>query len=102
MKQLVIVTHTRFQQAILDELQSLKFISGYTITHVEGHGTEYENDPFASAREKSLGYTNRLKLDIVLDPEDIDSLIETLRKKIKDIKDHGVYWTTPVEAAGRL
>lgn len=102
MKNLTIITHTDAQQKLADQLRTLEQISGYTFIHVEGHGLETENDPFFAAREKTVGYTSRVRVDIVLEDADVEVVLATLRDKAKGITGQGVYWISPVEQSGRL
>ena len=102
MKCLTLIFHTDVQQDVTDELHNLKQVSGFTFSHVEGHGIETESDGYLSARDKSVGYTTRVRLDILVDEDDLDSVLASLRKTIPDVKDQGIYWVTAVEQNGRL
>jgi len=102
MKHLTLIIHTNEQQDLADQLRTLKPISGFTFSHAEGHGVQVESDPFLSARDKVVGYTPRVRVDILLEDSDIGSVLDTLRNTTYGIKDHGIYWVTPVEQSGRL
>jgi len=102
MKQLTLIIHTDAQQDLTDQLRSLEQVSGFTFSRVEGHGLEMENDPFLSARDKVVGYTPRIRLDILLQDTDVDSVLEALRSSSSYVEGHGIYWVTPVERNGRL
>ncbi|NOX76645.1 MAG: DUF3240 domain-containing protein, partial [Gammaproteobacteria bacterium] len=71
-------------------------------SHVEGHGVQAENDPFLSARDKVVGYTPRVRVEILLQDGDVDSLLDTLRSTRQGIAEHGIYWVTAVEQSGCL
>ena len=102
MKQLSLITHTDAQQDLTDQLRILEQISGFTFSHVEGHGIEVEPDPFLSARDKVVGYMPRIRLDILLQEEAIDSVLEALRNSSSYFEGHGIYWVTAVERNGYL
>ena len=102
MKQLTLIIHTDAQQELTAQLRNLKPISGFTFSHVEGHGVEAEDDAFLSARDKVVGYTPRIRLDILLEENDIDLVLQTLRSASTGIVGQGVYWVTAVEQSGRL
>lgn len=102
MKHLTLIIHTNVQQDLADHLRSMEQVSGFTFCHVEGHGVQAESDPFLSARDKVVGYTPRVRVDILLEEKDVDSVLEALRNTTHGIKDQGIYWVTAVEQNGRL
>ncbi len=102
MKHLTLIIHTNVQQDLADQLRGMDQISGFTFCAVEGHGVQVENDPFLSARDKVVGYTPRIRVDILLEEKDVDSVLETLRSSIHGLEGEGIYWLTAVEQNGRL
>ena len=103
MKHLTLIIRTSVQQDLADQLRSLEQVSGFTFSHAEGHGIQVESDPFLSARDKVVGYTPRVRVDIVLQKRDLDIVLNTLR----DTSNNGVmkgayYWVSPVEQEGHL
>ena len=102
MKHLTLIVHTNVQQDLADQLRSLKQILGFTFSHVEGHGAQSESDPFLSARDKVVGYTPHIQVDILLEDTDVDAVLGALRNSTYGVKGHGVYWVTAVEQNGRL
>lgn len=102
MKHLTLIVHTDIQQELTQELRALKVISGFTLSPVEGHGMEVEDDPFLSARDKVVGSTPRIRADILVELENIELLLSHLRQSIQDIDGNGIYWITDVEQSGRL
>ena len=102
MKHLTLIIHTNVQQDMADQLRSLEQISGFTFSHAEGHGVEVESDPFLSARDKVVGYTPRIRVDILLEDGDLDLVLESLRKTTYGVEGQGIYWVTAVEQSGHL
>lgn len=102
MKHLTLIINTSIQQDTADQLRSKEQVLGFTFSHVEGHGAQVENDPFLSARDKVVGYTPRIRVDILLQDSDVGTVLEFLRRSINGIKDQGIYWVTAVEQNGRL
>jgi len=102
MKLLTLIIHTNVQQELADQLRNMETVSGFTFSHVEGHGVQVEDDPFLSARDKVVGYTPRVRVEILLQDGDVDSLLDTLRGTRLGVAEHGVYWVTAVEQDGRL
>lgn len=102
MKNLTLIIHTNAQQDLADQLRSMELVSGFSFSHVEGHGVQAESDPFLSARDKVVGYTPRVRVDLLLEDNDVDSILNDLRKTMKGMENHGVFWITAVEQSGRL
>lgn len=102
MKILTLIVHANTQQDLADQLRTLSQVSGFTFSHVEGHGTQVESDPFLSARDKVVGYTPRVRVDILLDDPDVAVVLGALRQAENSVTGQGVYWTTPVEEGGHL
>ena len=102
MKNLTLIVHANVEQALADTLRSLKQLSGFTFTPVEGHGTQDERDPTLSARDRVVGYTPQVRVDILLDDGDADNVLQALRTADCGVAGRGVYWVTPVEQQGRL
>ena len=102
MKHLTLIIHTNVQQAMADQLRSLDQVSGFTFSHAEGHGAEVDSDPFLSARDEVVGYTPRIRVDSLIEDDDVALVLESLRKKIDGIEGQGIYWATDVEQSGHL
>ncbi len=102
MKNLTLIIHTNAQQDVADQLRSISQVSGFTFSHVEGHGVQAESDPFLSARDKVVGYTPRVRVDILLQDNDVGTVLDTLRNASSHVEGHGIYWVTGVEKHGRL
>lgn len=102
MKHLTLIIHTSTQQDLADQLRSMEQVSGFTFSHAEGHGVQAENDPFLSARDKVVGYTPRVRVDILLQDGDVDTVLNTLRSSTRGIEGQGIYWVTGVEQHGQL
>jgi len=102
MKKLTLIIHESIQQDMADQLRSLKQVSGFTFSQVEGHGVQVESDPFLSARDKVVGYTPRIRADILLEDNDVDSVLDTLRTTTSGIQGMGIYWITDILQSGRL
>jgi len=101
-KILTLIVHANTQQELGDQLRTLSEVSGFTFSHVEGHGAQVERDPFLSARDKVVGYTPRVRVDILLDDADVSAVLEALRQAENSVTGDAVYWITPVEEGGHL
>lgn len=102
MKNLTLVVHADIRQALADVLRGLKEIGGFTFTRVEGHGPQDERDPQLSARDRVVGYTPHVRVDIVLDNKDVDPVLYALRESRCGLAGRGVYWVSDVTGQGRL
>lgn len=101
MKNLILIIHANVQQNLADLLCGLDFVTGFTFTHVEGHGEQVEHDLFLSARDKVIGYTPWIRADILLTESDVDSVLQVLRRT-PAFSGQGMYWITAVEQRGQL
>ena len=102
MKCLTLIVHTDVQQDLTRQLHNLDNVSGFTFSRVEGHGEEIEGDAYLAARDKTVGYAPRMRVDILLEESELNSVLETLRKTISHVKDRGIYWVSTVDQNGRL
>lgn len=102
MKMLTLIVHADTEQVLADMLRGVKQVSGFTFTHIEGHGAQDERDPSLSARDRVVGYTPHVRVDILLKGEDVDDVLRTLRAASGGLAGRGIYWITPVEQHGRL
>ncbi|NQY25684.1 MAG: DUF3240 family protein [Piscirickettsiaceae bacterium] len=102
MKNLTLIVHTSSQQDLADQLRNMTQISGFIFSSVEGHSRQAENDPFLSARDKVVGYIPRIRVDVLLEDSDVDSVINVLRTAREGIEHKDLYWITAVEQSGHL
>ncbi len=102
MKHLIMIIHTNAQQDLSDQLRSMDQISGFTFSKAEGHGVQAENDPFLTDRDRVVGYIPRIRVDILLEDKDVDTVIDIIRQSTKGVKNQGIYWVTAVEKNGQL
>ncbi|HEX9625580.1 MAG TPA: DUF3240 family protein [Acidiferrobacterales bacterium] len=102
MKKLTLIVNADRQLALADLLRGLDRINGFTFTPVEGHGTQDERDPKLSARDRVVGYTPHVRVDLVLDDGDVAAVLKALRAGRSGVTGRGVYWVTPVAEYGRL
>ena len=102
MKKLTLIVHADVEQALADMLRGLKQVSGFTFTRVEGHGAQDERDALLSARDRVVGYTPHVRVEILLKSEDVDAVLTNLRKTQSGVSGRGYYWIAEVEGAGQL
>ena len=102
MKNLVIILHTDVQQDVADLLRGLDQIRGFTFSHAEGHGEHSEDDSFLSARDKVVGYVPQVRVDIMLEDEDVDAVLAAIRSNQGRVVGQGFYWVTSIESRGDL
>ena len=102
MKILTLIIHTNVQQELADLLRNTDKVPGFTFSHVEGHGSETENDSFLSARDEVVGYVPRIRFEILLEDADVDVVLTKLCDKENSLAGQGAYWVTPVEKGGHL
>jgi len=102
MKNLTLIVHADIRQALADMLRGLKEIEGFTFTSVEGHGAQDERDLALSARDRVVGYTPHVRVDIVLEDREVQNVLKALRTSSVGLAGRGVYWLSPLDGHGRL
>lgn len=102
MKNITLIVHANIQQALADILRGLSQVRGFTIAQVEGHGAQSEHDTVLAARDRVVGYTPHIRVDIVLANEAVEELLNALRASDCGVAGQGVYWITTVDEFGEL
>ena len=102
MKLLTLIVHTNVQEKLTEQLRSMEQITGFTFSHAEGHGTEPETDNYLSAHDAVIGLAPNLRVDILLEDANIDSVLTELRSSDSNVSGQGIYWVSPVEQGGHL
>lgn len=102
MKILTVITHSEAKQQFLDEVHKLSEISGFTFSHAEGHGTHLEVDGFLAARDQVVGYSARIRVDLLLEDSDCGHVIKALKDSDGLLEGHSVYWVSSVEESGHF
>ena len=102
MKNLTLIVHADVRQALADVLRGLKEVEGFTFTSVEGHGPQDERDPQLSARDRVVGYTPHVRVDILLEDTVVDGVLNALQQSQSGVAGRCVYWVTTVARQGRL
>lgn len=102
MKNLILIVHADLQQSLADLLRGSERVQGFTFTHVEGHGPQDEEDPQLSARDRVVGYTPQVRVDILLEDADVETLLSRLRGGDCGIAGRGRFWITDLAGQGQL
>lgn len=102
MKNLTLVVPADIQQALADTLRSLEQLSGFTFTHVEGHGPQDEANPQLSARDRVIGFIPHLRVDMLLNDKDVEDVLQMLRAADCGLAGRCSYQVTTVEKQGAL
>lgn len=102
MKNLTLVVHADIQRALADTLHSLEQVSEFTFIQIEGHSAQDEYDPALSARDRVIGYTPHVRVDVLLKDEDVDDVLQALRAADCGLSGRCIYQVTAVENHGTL
>ena len=102
MRKLTLIVHADIQQALADALRAMPEVPGFTFTPVEGHGPQEGRDAFLSARDRVVGYVPHVRVDLLLEDRDVETVLEALQVSSCGAAGRGVYWVTRVERHGRL
>lgn len=101
MKQLSLMLNKSKQNEMVGLLQTLSQVSAYTVFHGEGHFSG-NIAPFESVRDEVIGFVPRIRIDLLLDDEDVDSVLRQIKECASCNSHGGVYWISPVERMGDL
>ena len=102
MKTLTMIVHADSQQRLSDVLRAMPQVTGFTYIKVEGHGAQAHLDPTLSTRDLVVGYTPRVRVDILLEDGDAEQVLEALSRAGTGVAGQCVYWVTSVDRHGRL
>lgn len=102
MKNLTLIVHADIKSTLADTLSSIKQLSGFTITTAEGRNPQDEHDPAFSERDRVIGYTPHLRVDILLPDEDVENVLHTLRDANCGLSGRCIYQLTAVEKLGAI
>ncbi len=95
------VVHETQQQALADYLRSLQ-LDTFLFYHIEEHSSNMKNDLFLSARDKVVGYVPQVRVDVILNAEEMTMLLKNITDPRCDFKGKGIYWVTNLEEFGKL
>lgn len=101
MKNLTLIVHADLELSLADTLRTLPQVSQFTFTHIEGHGPQDERDPSLSARDRVVGFTPQVRVDIVIGDQDVPTVLDIVRRN-SGVAGRGMYWVTAIEQSGRL
>ena len=102
MKNLTLIVQADIKGALADTLRSINQLSGFTFTSVEGHNPQDEHDPAFSARDRVIGYTPHIRVDILLQDGDVEDVLHTLRNANCGLTGRCIYQLTAVEKQGAI
>ncbi len=102
MRILVLVVHANMQHSLADLLRGMPCVSGFTFSEVQGHGARDAGDSFLSMRDRVVGYTPHIRVEIMLEEGDIPAVLQQVKSAFRHARDQGIYWVVPVEQSGSL
>lgn len=102
MKNITLIVHDEIEQALADTLRSVAQVNKFIFTRVEGHSAHDERDVSLSARDKVVGYTAHVRVDILVADAEVNNLLLALRTADCGLAGRGYYWITPVHEFGEL
>lgn len=102
MKNLTLIVHEDMEQALADLLRGIEHVPGFIFTKVEAHGAQDDRDPALSARDRVVGYTPHVRVDLLLSDKDVERVLEALRDSKHGLTGRGDYWISDIVRQGRL
>lgn len=102
MKNLMLIAHSDVKQVLANTLRNLEQVSGFTFTNIESHSVQSEYDTALSARDRVVGYTPQVRVDILLQDADVDDVLQALRAAGCGLAGCAIYQITTVERQGSI
>ncbi len=102
MKMLTLVVHASLRHDLADVIRDLPEVRGFTFTQVQGHGSHVDSDPFLSSRDRVVGYSPRIKAEILLADEAVQPVLVRLREAMCRERSRGSYWVSDIDDLGQL
>lgn len=102
MKSLTIIVHGDAEEVLADTLRALPGVSTFTFIRIEGHDAQEASDAVPSARDRVIGYTPHVRVDLLLDNKYVDAVLTALRTNGGGVAGRGRYWVTDIETEGTL
>lgn len=102
MKCLTLFVHATLENDLVDCLRANERVSGFTVTPCQGHSTSTEDDPFLAAQDRVVGHVPRVRIEVVLEDEEVEGVLSALRGCIRVDASLGVWQLTDVLGFGRL
>jgi nitrogen regulatory protein P-II 1 len=90
------------RQALADLLLSRPEVVSFTFFQVEGHYPEQYRDPDMTVRDRVVGYVPRVRVELLLEDDAVDSVLATIHARDIGCRGQGSYWVTEVMQMGRL
>ena len=101
MKNLVLIVNASVQQAVTDHLRALD-VPGFSVSPVQGHAYNSDQDTALSARDRVVGFIPRVRVDVLLPADRVDAVLGALCDADTGLSGHGTFWVSPVERFGQF
>ncbi len=101
MKKFSMVVHQSLQQTLADYFRSQK-LETFMFSHLEEHSSHVGKDSLLTARDKVVGYVPQVRVDVILDVDEINRLLDNIRSANAEFKGKGIYWVTDIDEFGVL
>ncbi len=101
MKKFSMIVHSSLQQTLADFLRNMQ-LDSFMFSHIEEHSRQQEHDALLSARDKVVGYVPKVRVDVLLESDRIDTLLHELRNSNVSFNGKGAYWVIDIEQSGEL
>ena len=101
MKCLSLIVNESSKHELVELLRGLPEVNAYTIFHGEGH---YSGNiqPFESAHDEVMGYVPRIRIDLFLEEEAVETVVDRIKQCTICTSHLGIYWTSAVDVMGEL
>lgn len=102
MKNLTLIVHADMEEVLADTLRALSGVAAFTFARIESHDAQEAGDASLSARDRVVGYTPHVRVDLILEDQQVAAVLVALRANDSGIAGRGRYWVTDIEVEGTL
>ncbi|MEC4678694.1 MAG: DUF3240 family protein [Nitrospirota bacterium] len=106
MKCLTLIVAASVKRDLADRLRTIEAVEGFTILSCEGHRSETQHDAFLSVRDRVVGYVPRVRVDVILENEEVQVVIKALKKSFFTDDENrtriGIWFVTDIQAFGEI
>ena len=102
MKCITLIVHASAKSALTDFFHGIAEVRRFTMIDCEGYDENDLADPLISAGDRVVGYVPRVRLDLIVQDAQVQTVLATLRHSESQVTGLGVYWVTGIDEEGVL
>ena len=102
MKCLTLYLHKQSTEDVLDCLRESPLVTGFTLTHGEGHSLDSNTDWSQAAIDRVVGFVPRVRVEVILEDDQVEEVLAALKASLSSTQSHAVWSVVSLDGFGRL